>query len=92
MDKQERIYVGNGKEFGDYGGVNLSICLSNLPKEHVFEYNGKKYIKLKVGKRKEVNEYGKTHYVEVDTYKPEEKTEEIPKASEPIVDPDDLPF
>jgi hypothetical protein len=49
----------------------------------MFEYNGEKFIKLKVAKMKETNEYGKTHYVEVNTYKPEVKKEAVA---------DDLPF
>ena len=48
------------------------------------KYNGEKFIKLKVVKKRDgADQYGKTHYVEVDTYKPEAKAEE--KA-------DDLPF
>lgn len=66
----EKIFCGSGKEFGQYGAVNLSICLSDLPKEHITEYNGKKYIKLVLNKKREVDKYGKTHSVEVNTWKP----------------------
>jgi ribosomal protein L15E len=73
---KEKIYVGTGKEFGQYGTINISICLSDLPKDFITEAkNGKKYINLKVQKKKEVDQYGKTHYVEIDTWKPEEKKE-----------------
>jgi hypothetical protein len=51
----------------------------------MFEYNGEKFIKLKIAKKKDgADEYGKTHYIEVDTWKPE------PKKVEPVED--DLPF
>ena len=71
----EKIYVGSGVEKFDGDLVEISVCLSDLPKEFMFEYNSKKYIKLKVGKKRK-EEYGKTHYVTVDTYKPEKKKEE----------------
>ena len=83
----DRIYVGNGVEKFDGDMVEFSLNLTKLGKEatdHMFEYNGEKFIKLKVAKMKETNEYGKTHYVEVNTFKPEAKK------AEPVAD--DLPF
>ena len=88
-EKKERIYVGSGVEKFDGDLVNTSICLSDIKEnasEHIFEYNGKKYIKLKVVKKQNTDDYGKTHYVEVDTWKPEAKKEEAVKQD------DDLPF
>ena len=85
MSKTDRIYVGNGVEKFDGDMVEFSLNLSKLKNDassHMFEYNGDKFIKLKVAKMKQTNEYGKTHYVEVNTYKPEVKE----KSS------DDLPF
>lgn len=67
----DKIYCGSGKA-GKYG-INLNLCLSDLPKEHINEYKGKKYIKLKVGEKRQADQYGKTHYLEVDTWKPEKK-------------------
>jgi hypothetical protein len=72
----EKIYVGSGVEKFDGDLVEISVCLSDLPKEFMFEYNSKKYIKLKVGKKRKEDEYGKTHYVTVDTYKPKKKEED----------------
>jgi len=78
----EKIYVGSGVEKFDGDLVEISVCLSKLPKEFMFEYNDKKYIKLKVSKKRKEDEYGNTHYVTVDTYKPEKKKEEA----------DEMPF
>ena len=87
---EEKIYVGNGVSKFDGQMVSMSVCLSDLPKEHMFEYNGKRYIKLNVSaKRDGADDYGKTHYVTVDTFKPEPKKEE-PKKEEPKEDV--LPF
>jgi hypothetical protein len=55
----------------------------------MFEYNGKKYIKVNVSAKKDgADEYGKTHYLAVDTFKPEAKKESAPAPAED----EDLPF
>lgn len=69
----EKIYCGSGKEKFEGNLVDVSLCLSDLPKEKIFEYNGKKYIKLKVVKKKEEDQYGRTHYIEVDMWEPEKE-------------------
>ena len=74
----EKIYVGSGKRVKDYDMINITINLTKLSqegKEFFFEYGGNKYAKLNVVGKKETDEYGKTHYVAVDTFKPEAKDE-----------------
>jgi len=85
-NKTEKIFVGSGVEKFEGNMVQASLCLSDIPKEHVFEFEGKKYIKLKVVKKREADQYGKSHYIEVDTWRPDE-----PKKQESQQD-DDLPF
>jgi len=82
----DKIYCGSGIEKFDGKLIEITINLSDLPKEHIFEYEGKKYIKLKVQKKKEADKFGKTHSVEVNTWKPDAKKEE------PESKKDDLPF
>tara|TARA_R100000544_G_C2220331_1_gene57121 strand:- start:33 stop:284 length:252 start_codon:yes stop_codon:yes gene_type:complete len=82
---EEKIYVGSGTEKFDGNLVSCSLCLTDLPKEHIFDYNGKKYVKLNITKKRETDQYGKTHYVAIDTYKPEPKKEEAQEK-------EDLPF
>ena len=82
----DKIYVGSGKQVKDYDMVNVSINLTKLSKEasdFIFEYDGNKYVKLTIAKMREENQYGKTHSVSVDTFKPEAKKEQ---------DSDGLPF
>lgn len=74
-EQKDKIYVGSGKSKFDGDQVAVSVCLSDLPKEFIFEYNDKKYVKLIVQKKREVDQYGKTHYVAIDTFKPEQKAE-----------------
>ena len=95
--KEPKIYVGSGKESAY--GVKFSLCLDKISEEWIFEYGGKRYVKLEVTKKKEVDEYGKTHTVTVDTWRPDRSEGKQEPASEPngkaskIDDPsDDLPF
>jgi len=96
----ENIYLGNGIEKFQGDLISFSLNLSKLKdaKEHIFEIEGTKYIKLKVCKKKESpDRYGKTHYVQVDTFKPEPKNEFNPQ-ERPVGDvgrdepEEDLPF
>lgn len=52
--------------------INLSICLTDLPKEKIkVAKNGKKYISLMVAERKQESQYGETHTVWVSQTKEE---------------------
>ena len=73
-EKKDRIYCGSGKEVGQYGQISIGVCLTDIPKEHMTKAkNGKFYVNLKVSKKKQADQFGKTHSVEVDTWKPEPK-------------------
>ena len=82
---KEVTYCGNGKEvkFGDGGSiVNFTLHLDKI-REHVYEYEGKKYINLTMGaNRGGANEYGKTHHIKVNDFEPNKDGKKE----------DDLPF
>lgn len=93
---KDKIFIGSGVEKFDGNLIESAICLTDITKnasEYIYDYNGKKYINIKTQKKKETDEYGKTHFVEVNTWKPE-KSAEVKK--EPQVEAqtsiDDLPF
>ena len=67
-------YVGNGKKVGTYDLVNFTIS-EEKARESWIDYNGKKYLKLTIGAKKEVDQYGKTHTIWVDEYKPEQQAQ-----------------
>jgi len=94
MENKEVIYAGSGKTVsGQYGEFfKVTVCLSDLPKEHLFEYNGKTYVKLDISKKKETDQYGKNVKVQVDTWKPEAKTASFEPAPAKAEVQDDLPF
>jgi|TARA_Y100001973_G_C5023956_1_gene244595 hypothetical protein len=80
----EKIYCGSGKEKFDGDLISVNICLSDIPKEEIQTgKNGKKYVRINVSKRKQEDNYGNTHSVSIDTWKPEMKKEEVKE---------DLPF
>lgn len=94
-------YLGNGKVNGQYGIINASICLTDLLPEDINEYNGKKYIRISIGEKREVDQYGKTHSVWVNEYNPEQATEAVPESRKSLekpktkavaVEDDALPF
>jgi len=73
----EKIYVGNGKEKTfDNGGsiINVTLDVDDLAKafkEYGWTTPGqKRKIKVNVSKGRELDQYGNTHYVVVDTWKP----------------------
>ena len=97
---EQKIFVGSGKKSGQYDIINLNICLSEIPKEHITtsQSNGKKYLRLVVAAKKQTDQYGNTHSVAIDTWKPEPKQQQKKEAPTAPVTPsaadytDDLPF
>ncbi len=92
----EKIYVGSAKEktFSDGGSViEVSLTLDGMAdhfKAYGFTANsGKKIIKLKISKRRSVGQYGETHTVEVDTWKPDANRSTATTSS---ADDDETPF
>jgi hypothetical protein len=84
---KDRKFVGKGKKVGDYNLINISLAKSKLD-GYWYEYNGEHYIKLTVGGLKEKDQYGKTHSVWIDDYKPDSTKSK----SDSNVQEVDLPF
>ncbi len=80
-EQQEKIFVGSGTE--KFGGDLIEVTLNrNQLKEALkhpltqdghgfFEMNGVNYVKLSVQKMRQPNEHGKTHFVAINTWKPD---------------------
>lgn len=86
---QDRKFVGSGKEVAGYDLVNVTLKKSDLD-GNFFNYNGAEYIKLTVGKKREADQYGKTHAVWLNEYKPE--GQENKAYAKPVQGGDGLPF
>lgn len=73
---KDKIYVGNGKtkttQYGDL--LSVTLDLDTLVREfdnHGFlSGKGEKKIKVTILKKKEIGEYGDTHYLTLDTWHP----------------------
>lgn len=89
----DKKYIGNGTLREQYGILNFSVCLSDISKDDIFEYNGKKYVRLSAGPKREVS-YGKTHSVWIDEYKPNEGATGTAKSTPKVnsLEEEDLPF
>lgn len=55
-----------------------SICLSDIPRE-LFKraQNGKVYVNIKVVRRKEISEYGDTHFISCEPARVEDRKEGV---------------
>ena len=81
-------FIGSGKRNEKFAGiVSVTLDLEKC-KEHIYEYNGKKYLTFDVAEKREADQYGKTHSVSVWT--PDEKKEPAPSQT-PFND-DEIPF
>lgn len=80
---KERILLGKNLQQSSKFSENLiegAICLNILEDERVkkliYEYDGKKYLNVKVVKRKSANNYGKTHFIEVNQFVPKQQEQQ----------------
>ena len=100
MTGQERIYVGNAKKITTQYGelMKLSITAEDIEKMRQNLNNG--WVNIVIKERKTPSAGGMTHYLEIDTWKPQKQTEnqKNPSSSEPDFlseddfSPEDLPF
>ena len=72
-ESKEKKYVGFGKEVGNYGMLSISIPESKV-KAYWKEYKGERYLNLNIGSLREKTQYGQTHTVWIDEFKPKEGT------------------
>lgn len=106
MANEDTIFVGSGKTINFKTGgykIGISVCIEDIPEEHTFVApNGKTYVRLDVVKKKETDQYGKTHFVAVNTWKPDNMKGNVnngPLPGDPAADEfgpeefdDDIPF
>ena len=82
---KQKIFVGSGIEVGEFKYIAAGIAIEDIQKYAKLSKNGKHYVNLLIGKRKEKDAYGKTHWVAIDEWEkksPEEKEQEKLKEKE----------
>lgn len=80
-------YIGSGKK--TKFGVNVTLDVEKC-KEHVYEYNGKKYLTFEVNEKKEEDQYGKTHSVSI--WIPDKENEDLKQNEKQSFNDEDIPF
>lgn len=98
-EKTPKIYCGNGKAKFDGKMISISVCLDKIPSEHIqVGKDGRKYLALNVAENYEgkIDQYGCSHAVTVDTWKPTAKEDGPVVAAKPVAKPassvDKLPW
>ena len=88
----DKKYVGTGRQAPNgMEIVNISIAESKV-KDFWSEYNGERYLRLGVSKKKEADQYGKTHSVYIDEWQPTSNNNNQSKAEPVKVADDDFAF
>ena len=88
----DKKYVGTGRQAPNgMEIVNISIAESKV-KEFWSEYNGERYLRLGVSKKREADQYGKTHSVYIDEWQPNSNNNNQSKAEPVKVADDDFAF
>ena len=93
-NKNDKLYIGNGRKHDQYDLINCSICLSDVPPEWIKQSaNGKKYLNITVASKREVDKYGKTHSVSINQWSPLDKKRTIKEDMKKEFDTmSDIPF
>lgn len=68
----DKTRLGSGKKMKE-DWLKASICLSDIPAESTFTYEGKMYCKVDINIHNKKNAFGKDVSVWLDNYKPEKK-------------------
>ena len=75
----EKLYAGNLTEIMLQNGkvIQGALCLDDLEKQEVkdliYTYEGRSYLNIKIVRRKQISPKGRTHFIEVDQFKPASK-------------------
>ncbi len=101
----EKIYVGGAKaKTWDDGNTSFNISFSDADIKILIEnQNEKGYVNLKMNQRREPSQYGQTHSIVIDDWKPTQSASPAPQtqaapqvtqvSNEPVEgDPDFIPF
>ncbi len=107
-DDKQKIYVGTGKQIQtQYGGI-LKYSFTEEDLKTMQQHLDRGWVNLAFFERREPSAKGMTHYAVIDTWKPEQREEQVPPSlqgaaadtaptpapleTEPELSPEDLPF
>jgi hypothetical protein len=87
---EKKTYLANLKAFGNYGSIKGRIYADKVDQYWETDDKGRKYLPILVNVNKEPDQYGNTHSVTLDTWKPTPQIVEAPTAKTKAKD--GLPF
>lgn len=85
MSNDDKLFCGSGKkvEFNNGGSIlkmtiNVDQLMQAIDQGHGFKgrESGVQYIKVEAKRKREADQHGNTHYLEVDTWKPEQQPQQ----------------
>jgi hypothetical protein len=95
----QKIFIGNGKTFGQYGSIGGSICLSDIPQHHIKTgKNGKQYVNININPNKNgTDKFNNTHNITINDWTPNgQNQQQAPQrptfAQQPQQQPQSDPF
>ena len=84
METTKKVYLANLKSFGNFGSIKGRFYMDKIEEHIQTDDKGRKYIPFIVNVNKEPDQYGNTHSVVLDTWKPDDTKAPVQK--------NDLPF
>ena len=91
METTKKVYLANLKSFGNFGSIKGRIYADKTSEHWQTDDKGRKYLPIIINVNKEPDQYGNTHAVVLDTWKPESQQAPVSK-SKPATAANDLPF
>lgn len=92
----ERVYCGNGKNIKTQYGDLLKLSLTEDDVKALQENLDNGWVNINVKQRREPSQSGFTHYLEIDTWKPDgskaKSADNSTSTSTEDISPEDLPF
>lgn len=73
MNTFEKNYIGKGTQVENLDIVTVCINIDDA-QQHIFEYEGKNYLRFELARMKETSKYGKTHTCYVSQKVPQEQS------------------
>ena len=73
METTKKVYLANLKSFGNYGSLKGRVYLPKTDGHWQTDDKGAKYLPFIINVNKEPDQYGNTHHMVLDQWKPEDK-------------------
>ena len=74
-NKPKKVYLSNLKPIGSTTGLKGRIYLDKIEEHFQVDDKGRKYINYSIWENREPDQYGNSHAMVLDTWKPEAKKE-----------------